>query len=291
MKRLLYLIGILMLFAACELLERPLSVEPAEERMSLASLRVGDDAILLSVTRSFSALSAQSMSDLQENAIDALFINQANVQLETAGTLVQAEKLADIPGMYLLDISQITLGDSVQISVYDSLSQESVVAKTQVMQPIVIDSVGYYRGSFATDFDTLKVYVSDPDTTQNNYFMLQLFDASDFASALTNLDSLFFDAVPQLTSERTFSDLTVKGPQILSRTAIFNSIAPDTILIGIAHIEENYFRYLDARKRNNEGAGGIFNEPIQFPGNVKGGYGYVSMHLIQYRLFIKPESN
>ena len=286
MKRIRFLFLWLLLYQ-CELIEIPLDVEPAEEKMSLSSLLIGDSGILVSVSKSFSPLSGTSLTQLQENPVEALFVSRGNVQFKSNGNTILGEKFNDVPGFYFADFSSLALGDSLEISVYDSVSTQQISARTKIMPSVAIDSIRFRTATENTFLDTLKLYLSDPDTTQINYFVVHIYRSSSFLNVLNNTDSLFVQSDSLLQISSIFSDIGMDSTLITRAYTIEKKSSNDTLIAVLSHIEEGYFRFLDARKRNEDGGGGIFNEPINFPSNVENGYGYFSAHNPRYGIAIR----
>ncbi len=278
---------LIFLFYQCELIEVPLEVEPAEEKMSLSSLLIGDEGILVSVSKSFSALSGTSLAQIQENPIDALFVSRGTIQFKSNGNTILGEKFEDVPGFYFADFSAYTLGDSLEISVYDSVSTQQIKARTKIMSSVAIDSVQFRSVKENILLDTLKVYLTDPVTTQINYFVVHIYRSSSFLNILNNNDSLLVQSDSLVQIESIFSDIGIDSTILIRSYTIEKNPSNDTLIAVLSHIEEGYFRFLDARKRNENGGGGIFNEPINFPSNVENGYGYFSAHNPAYKIAIR----
>jgi len=277
----------ILLFYQCELIEVPLEVEPAEDKMSLSSLLIGEEGVLVSVSKSFSALSGTSLAQIRENPIDALFVSRGNIQFQSNGNTILGEKFNDVPGFYFADFSDYSLGDSLEISVYDSVSTQQISARTKIMPSVNIDSIRFRYVAENTFLDTLKLFLTDPDTTQINYFVVHIYRSSSFLNILNNSDSLLVQSDSLLQIESIFSDIGIDSTLITRSYTIEKNPSNDTLIAVLSHIEEGYFRFLDARKRNEDGGGGIFNEPINFPSNVENGYGYFSAHNPVYKIAIR----
>lgn len=287
MKRSSILLFLIILYSSCELLDQPLSVEPAEVKMSLSSLRLGNEGFVISVTKSFSALSATSMNNLADSTLQTLFVNRGLVEIRTRNEYQIAEKLQDVPGLYATTFTNWVPGDSLFLTVTDSVSLERVTAKTKIMSNALIDSVHLLKTDSTRFFDSLYVKLIDPDIEETNYYVLHLYDFTSFIESQISNDSLFSTTNSPLLYEHNFSDARVDSLIQEFTFTIPSEIGNDTLLLSLSHIEEGYFRFLDARKRNADGASGLFNEPITFPGNVVNGYGYVSAHFPQFRIVIR----
>lgn len=83
-----------------------------------------------------------------------------------------------------------------------------------------------------------------------------------------------------LVSSSVSPSLTQPGKaRVIRREVMWDAdLSGDTVVAVLSHIEEGYFRFLDARRRFDGIVASLANEPINLPGNVEGGYGYFSAH-------------
>jgi len=272
---LLLLLLLLLKLTSCELFELPMDVEPAEEKLVLSSLMLGDNTILVAATRSFSALSAESLDDLEQDFVEAIMVSRGRATLRSGRDDLELRQFG-LPGFYLGDPDFLSPGDSLHISLFDSLKGQSVSATTRLMEPVAIDSAGmdlYEAGEFA--FRRLSIRFQDLPYEQ--FFQLQVYNATS-ASLFEEPDSLFFPQDNLVLHSSVFTDLTAQDGVIRREVMWDADLSGDTVVAVLSHIEEGYFRFLDARRRFGGIVASLANEPINLPGNVEGGYGYFSAH-------------
>lgn len=287
MKRLTTLI-LIIFFAGCELFELPITVEPAEERMVLSSLMLGENAILLAASRSFSALSARSLDDLEENFVEAIMVNRGYVMLHNGRDSLELQQFG-LPGFYFGTADFLAIGDSLHVSVYDSLRDQTVTASTRFMEPVAIDSAGMQRvsdGEFATN--RLKIRFDESPVDQ--FFSLHVYNASS-TLLIEEMDSLFFHQENLLLHSSVFTDRAAVDGVIRREIDLDAHAGADTVVVVLSNVEEGYFRFLDALRRAEGIVAALANEPVNLPGNVNGGYGYFSAHQPRARVVISDTSS
>ena len=283
MKRLLLLLIPLVLFAGCELFELPIDVEPDEERLVLSSLMLGEDAMLVAATRSFSALSAQSLDDLEENFVEAIMVNRGYMLMHNGRDTLELRQFG-LPGFYFGTPGFLSAGDHLHISLYDSLKGLAVSASTRLMEPVSIDSAGMRRVDIG-EFSLKRLKVRFEDHPFDQFFSLHVYNATS-TSLIENVDSLFFQQEYLLLHSSVFTDRGAEDGVIRREMDLDADIAGDTVVVVLSLIEEGYFRFLNALRRSEGIVASLANEPVNLPGNVEGGYGYFSAHQPRARVVI-----
>ena len=82
-----------------------------------------------------------------------------------------------------------------------------------------------------------------------------------------------------------FSDKTFDKPNFTYSRKFEGVKATDTVALVLSNISKGYYEFLTAYQR----AGGWFNqlsgEPINYPTNIEGGFGYFNAYYPDYRIF------
>ena len=60
----------------------------------------------------------------------------------------------------------------------------------------------------------------------------------------------------------------------------------DSVLVTMSNISKAYFDYLWLRNESRYSLAGFASEPLNFPSNVQGGYGYFNLHIPDIRTFV-----
>ncbi len=301
MKRLIYLIGILLSLLACAPEDVHINVAPAPSQIAVSSQLIGDDLLLVTLSRSFSALNPNTLEDLEEDFIGQLLVDSAFVTVNSQGFL---DTLFEIgPGLFAGTLSQVTAGEDYHLSVFDSLNSETIRATTQLISQVALDTA-FIEIAIEEEDTVFTAHYQFEDPTDKNWYITQATEISGLSlEELLNIDvngdSTVFenDSVPDIfTGEnnltllysRLLADITFRDSNIRN-TVTLPEQPGDTILFSLTHVGEGYFRYLDAQQRNGGILASISSEPINFPSNVENGLGYFAMNQPSFLVFVKQD--
>lgn len=301
MKTLAKIVVLTLLIQGCAPEDILIQVAPEPSRVVVSSQLIPPNFLLVTLSRSFSALAPDSFESLEDNFVNALLVDSAFVTLEYAGytdTLFEAG-----PGIYAGELSEAIESETYRLVIYDSLNADYVTATTRLMPQVVLQGARLEVEVFADDtiFNTRYAF-TDPE--EENWYITQAtqvdgFTLDDLLTAQIIDDSLVLDngSVPPVFDEdatanllytRIFSDLELDTMRV-ERSVNVPDNPGDTIIFNLVNITEGYFRYLDAQQRNGGVLASISGEPINFPTNVENGFGYFTMNRPSYRVFINRD--
>ncbi len=273
---------LLLLFSAC--IPGPVEIEvaQAEPELVVASQMLVDGFLLVQVSRSFGAL------EYSESAGDSLsddFLEQilADSALVTLGYRDETDTLLGIgQGFYLSLGTPFEEGEIYSLNVYDYATGLRVFAQSEVLPQanwyeigveLVPETVSLFD-TLLTD-TTLRLYAAFADQPGESYYMLNTYR---FSSDGRQTNLLFQSE----SSSRTaiYADQLYPG-EIIRDTLSFSGFYPgDTVAFALSHISKGYYEYLSTRQRSGTSLfANLLQEPVNFPSNVQGGYGYFNLHL------------
>ncbi len=280
-NRLLFL-GLLIVTSSCLPESLPISVEPSESSIAVASLVGPEELILVSLTKSFSTLSAESISDITDDFTEALLIDSALVTLTYAGITDTLESFFDITGLYFTQIETFNEFQLLELEVFDPSTLESASAQSILQPPVEVDSVIIIRRDTSeTELSDLYFSFEDPPA-QDNFYVMQIYQFTP--PDTVNVDStsgsgLFFGDDNFLIYERIFTDRGVDEDGRIRRDDLMFFNSPiDSALVVLTNIEEGYYNFLEARGRSGSFISSLANEPVNHPSNIRNGVGYFSAH-------------
>jgi hypothetical protein len=282
MSRFLLPILLVLTVASCELFELPLSVQPADEALVISSVSIGNGTMIVTASRSFSPLSGRSVTALEDDIIESLFVNRGLVILSSSAGIDTLSSLP-IPGFFGGFASLGPDGGLVHIQVRDSSTGLTAEATTTRMAAIGIDRSEYRDiriGSF--DVRRLRVWIEDPDG--DNYYALHVYNLP--LGSGNELDSLYFRDEELLLHSEVFTDRSATEGSLRRVVDLNRGAAGDTVVAVLSNIDEGYYRFLDARRRTGGVVASLANEPINAPTNVIGGYGYFSAHQLRAKVVV-----
>lgn len=276
MKQIIYpILALSILLNGC--LPDPLEIEvpQAESKLVVSSQVIPDNIMLVTVTRSFSALEGSYGSDLGQEDLEKLLVKRALVTLSYNNRTDTLFSLPESPGVFASLIQLSGEGQTFDLYVYDSTSQQSVTSQSTMLPRIGLESASVETkiNSLDTTY-TLNYAFDDPEG--DNWYVLNVFDPN--AIGQQGLGANFsFDGSSnthtELISDKLFNSSAIKGT-----AEILDQDFGDTVAVMLSNISEEYFKFLDARKRVGGILASVTGEPINHPSNVVGGYGFFNTH-------------
>ena len=268
----------------CDLVDLPIEVEPAPSQLVVSSVMGPNQSLLVTVSRSFSALSATDVDSLSSDFIGRLVVDSAGVFLGHGGRSDTLARLFDIPGLYSGVFPDMEPYQQLDLTVIDSLTGETVSATTALLPPVALETASITEEIDAQGDTTTVLTYRFEDLPGENYYVLHAYKLP----AEGVLDSLFVDdelnpALRNDDEEVVFYE-TLITDQAFTDTAITDTVripffsVNESVAVSLAHISEGYFRFLDARSRAGGLVSSLANEPVNHPTNVIGGLGFFSAH-------------
>lgn len=244
-------------------------------KLVIGSQVIPGQGVLVYVTRSIGALEAGWNSELQP-LIEKIAVVDAVVTLEYSGQVDTLEHRAY--GVYV-GASDAVVGNSVYtLRVRSSLWGE--VEATSIAPsfvPLTSASAELYK----TGYDSLaSVTYGLDDPPGRNWYMInvQKISAADPFDEYLN---------PRVFT-RLVRDDEFNGESFSEQfNVVFQNYSQgDSVLVMMSSISEDYFHYLSLRNDARYSLAGFASEPLNFPTNVKGGYGYFNLHVPDARVFV-----
>jgi len=273
-----YLIAIssalLLLLTSC--LPEPIEteIEQAESKIVVSSQVIPGNFMLVTVSRSFSALEGSYGSDLDQEDLDQFLVKDAIVVLSYADRVDTLVNSPDAPGVYASLLRLEEANQSFELYVYDPKTKESVTARSTMLDRVNLETVTATT-SIAPLIDdtiyTMKYSFTDPP--EDNWYVVNVFDPNNLQVNFNFLGNENDQVYTQLVSDKSYDGSTIEfSSEIIGYD--FN----DTVTVMFSNISESYFRFLDARQRGGGIISSVTGEPINHPTNVQGGYGYFNTH-------------
>jgi hypothetical protein len=281
-RLLLSLICICVGITACEITALPIDVESAETKLALSSYVI-DSLLVVSVSRSFSALSAEDVDSLSSDFIQSTLADRAQVIASYTGLTDTLSAIDGVPGLYVLRLQQLDAFQDMQISVFDSSSGLSAHAESRLIPGVELDSV--FASMEISEADTtVRLYfdLRDPQPNVENFFVFHAYNLPDFGNN-ENLDDFLIEDVflpggQLLFYERLLTDRSSETDSVGREVVLPFTSVSDSVVFVLSHIDEGYYRFLQARARTGGLLSSLANEPVNHPTNVVNGYGYFSAH-------------
>ncbi len=290
---------VLLIVLGCAPEDLIIEVTPQQSGIVLSSRFVPDNLLIVTASRSFSALAPSDFEALENDFVERLLVDSALITVtsgSTTDTLLEV-----VPGFFIGELSEPGIESSFVLTVFDSTTSTYVTAETVLNSSVSLNDAELLRTVQDDDTTfTIKYEFTDPEvpnwylvqaTSLDGLFSNQLqdldFDSLD--SGESNFSSLFN---PNFESEVLFtkllSDITFENNEVTREVQLFENPG-DTLAMILINISEEYYRFLDAGQRSGGIIASAANEPVNFPSNVENGFGFFSMNTPDIRIVVKED--
>jgi hypothetical protein len=260
------------------------NIDPHEPRLVISSQIIPNSIMVVAVSRSFSALEGASEEDtVQQDFLDEILVDRALVVVKYMNQTDTLYRIA--PGLYgSLTVLQYSYG-TYELYVKDSITGLEATS-TSVLLPLVpFDTINPVVTRTSTDTTvSVKYQVSDPPGISNWYVVNFFVKRTDTTSAGIDMYS-YFNSGNKNTYFELFTDQEFDGTVYTAETRLEDVNGTDTIAVAISNISSGYYEFLTAFKRAGSLVNQLTGEPINYPTNVQGGYGYFNTHYPDVRIF------
>lgn len=272
------------LFAGC--LPKPIDIEieEPERELVISSQIIPNQIMIVSVTRSFSALSQDGNADeLSQDFFNDLLVEQAEVTVSYQGnevTLLSTNQA----GLYLsLNTLQVP-NELYTLSVHDRETGKSVTAQTEMKELVPFQTVTPHieRGALDT---AIYLDFSFEDPSGSNWYAINIVKKGSPSSPSLDINNYFSSGQNINTQTILLSDQTFASTTYADRVAIEGVGSQDSIAVAISNISQPYFEFLQAQERSEGLFSQLTQEPINRTSNVEGGYGFFNAHYPDLHVF------
>lgn len=254
-----------------------IDVPPAETKLVVASQVIPNQIMFVALTRSFSALDQPAENDsVPQSFLDSILVSNALVTITYSG---QTDTLFMVtPGIYASVNTLYVTGGSYKLNAYDAATNQKITATSTMLAQTTFDTVYPVKELVGKDTLVSLDYTFKDNPNEDNWYVINIYNQSKKKDgASIDINSHLGVGSNKLIDFVLLSDKTIKNIHHELRELPGVGFT-DTLAVTVSNISEGYFRFLSAYKRS----GTIFNqltgEPINYPSNVIGGYGFFNTY-------------
>ena len=261
-----------------------LTLEEAETKLVISSQVIPNQVMIVTVSKSFGALSFSNEEDsVTQELLDQLLVTGARVTIAYNGVTDTLWSVSGVPGVYVSVNTPQYLNTQYHLEVHDPATGLSVTSDAEMLERAFLDTI-YADTGVVADVPYVDMTVKFQDLVGDNWYMVNIYsnenDALQQGSPFTLSDDIATETV--LISDKEFST-----SQIETTTRLFDW-TNDTMYVSLSNISQEYYDYLNLRKKGENFFTSVVKEPISYPSNVNGGYGYFTTHYPNTRIWIRP---
>ncbi len=261
-----------------------IDVQPAEERLVIASQILPNSIMVIGLTRSFSPLDPDGHEDtLQNDFLDRILVADAIVTVTHPSGTDTLYMLT--PGIYASINVLLEDYGSYTVHAKDPLTGLEVTATTELLPPVAFDSIRPYKQLVDGDTTPFIHYELSDYGAAADYYVVCFYRKSQDTSAF-DINDYFNRGSNQLNRFDLITDQDFnQNGKLIRNTQLADVSTIDTIAVTVSHITKGYYEFLTAYKRSSSLFNQLSGEPINYPTNVEGGYGYFNTHFPEVRIF------
>lgn len=273
---------IILFFQACTPEPIGIDIPQAEPKLVVYSQALPDQALVVALSKSFSALAVSNNDEKDSSKTDSLnnvFLNQFLVDngiitISGPDYTDTLDRLAK--GVYLAPFFPYTPGNVYQLSAFDPVTGFTVSSSTNTLEIVSLDTISAIRGKGDDSLEfTISFKVDDP--IGENYYLLNVYEDSIPSRGFFNFSG------ESNTNSISFSDREYPNGELQDEQKFYGNSTADSVVVTLTNISRAYFDYIEARKRSGNS---LLSEPITFPSNIVGGYGYFNIHFPTARVVV-----
>jgi hypothetical protein len=280
--RLIIIILIGFLLASCTTEPLPITIPQQAPKTVVFSQVIPNRVMIVALSKSFGALdlNEEEGDTLSEDLLNQLLEDSATVTIAYDGnedTLFRIEK-----GLYASINTPQTINTAYTLRIINDAG-EVVTANSNMLERI--DFISIDPVVTRTDDTLTEISYSFEDAPGTNYYMVNFYRKLNSSNNGVDYNSIFANGQNNLVSTELISDAAFDGTY--TKTSTFNKFQmaeSDTIAVTLSNISEEYFKFLDLRKRGGNLFSEVTREPISYPTNVENGYGFFNTHSPDIRI-------
>ena len=283
MKYIILLIAIVTI-TACQPKPLDIEVEQTPPKLVIYSQIIPNSVMLIYVSKSFGALdySEDNETDTTKNALlEKIMVKNANVKITYNGITDNLVAVPEVPGLYASVTIPQFIDTEYKLTVSDPETALSIKSKSTMLKQIPFDDVSAQKGENADSINTIvSVKFTDP-ADEINWYMINIYGNN---KENDDPNSIFMKSTGNDVTV-LLDDVNFNGEQFVGEQTMYQWDS-DTIFASISNISQQYYEYLLARKKGGKVINKIFGEPINYPTNIEGGYGFFNTHYPDPRIIV-----
>lgn len=281
-KQSIYILLAMVLVSSCTPEPIDIDLPEAETKLVVASQVIPNSFMLITISKSFSALQAVDEDSMDTQALlNEILVSGAKVTISYSGGTDSLLSIPDLPGVYMTFFTPQIVNEVYTLNVYDPKTGLKVSSSTRMLSATSIDSVAAVRSVVdeMTVVDVELAFYDNPN--EKNWYAVNIYQVDQDSVSTGNL----FMPTDGTTKTILLDDADFGSDYFVGSTRLrgWNS---DTIAVSLSNISKEYFDYLAVRQKSNGLFSSLTQEPINYPTNVIGGYGFFTTHFPDARIII-----
>jgi hypothetical protein len=262
----------------------PIELGTAETKLVVSSQVIPNATMIVTLSKSFGVLSfsEENGDTTGQELLDQLLVDSAIITISYSGFTDTLYPIPSAPGLYASIGTPSLINTDYTLNIYDPELNQTVWSTAEMLEQVQFDSVTAIIDSTAL-FTYTDVTFSFQDLSGENYYMVNFYSESNDSVQSGSP----FQAGQNIPTETVLlHDQTFSGTY--SDTHRLWEWEEDSLFVSISNISQEYFEYLTLRQKSGNFFTDLVKEPINYPSNIEGGYGYFTTHFPDVKLVTLP---
>lgn len=285
-NRALWLIGLVLVLGGCTPEPLPITLEQAPVKLVIASQVIPGDIMIVTVTKSFGALTFDENEDDADQGdaiLQQLLVDSALVTIAYEGIVDTLFVVPDVPGVYWSVSTPQILNTTYELNALDYRTGLTASAQAEMLEQATFNTITATNTS-TDNIDRMELaFEFDDIGPESNWYVMTAFPTDVNSGSGDPFNENEIPTTTLLLSDSQFSSDVISGShEVLEFTA-------DTLVVQLSHISREYHDYLALRAQGGDLLTSVLNEPINYPSNVENGYGYFLTHYPDVKVVLVDE--
>ena len=284
MKVLFNIFSVVIVLWSCRPEPLDVKLDEYEPKVVVSSQVIPNYLMVVGLTRSFTVLSSAGLNGGGENiTFYNLLIDSALVTISTSYGTDTLFKLS--PGLFV-SLKELAMpGGTYNLKVVDYGLRETITANSTMLQNVPLDTVIPTLNLEEEEDTSINLMISFVDPKEiENFYVLSVYSRNS-NTTLLDINMFFENGSNKLEYQELIKDRNSDSDTIKRAFTLKNVKTSDSLMVSLSNISEGYYSFLKSRERSGSLLSLITNEPINYPTNINGGYGYFNTHNPSFRFF------
>ena len=284
MKVLFKILCVAIILWSCRPEPLDVKLDEYEPQVVVSSQVIPNYLMVVGLTRSFTILSSAGFNGGGGNAtFENLLIDSALVTISSLNGTDTLFKLS--PGLFV-SLKELAMpGGAYNLKVVDYGLGKTITANSTMLQNVPLDTVIPTLNLEEEEDTSINLMISFIDPKEiENFYVLSVYSRNS-NTAVLDINMFFENGSNKLEYQELIKDRISDSDTIKRAFTLKNVKTSDSLMVSLSNISEGYYSFLKSRERSGSLLSEITNEPINYPTNINGGYGYFNTHNPSFRFF------
>lgn len=246
-----------------------LEVQSAEPKLVAFTQVIPDNIMIVTLTKSFSAL------DNPETSMANILVSGATVKITSNNVTYDFYELN--PGVYAsYSVAAFEVGQTFDL--FAAANGDTITSTSSMLEKATFSSITPSVEKLAMDTNIFLDFSFNDFPNIPNWYLINVYKKAPNTGQTFDVSSLFNNGSNYLIKSMLVSDKEFNGTY-QRNLELENTKWNDSIVVTLSNISEKYFDFLGYSMGN----GGVFSqmniEPLNYPTNIVNGYGFFNTNI------------